>query len=471
MDNNMDSKGSVQLVKVLAHRTKMGGLVAGMAAAIRAAEGKPMPKPRILGLAFIFVVWIMFAAWQRTEHVHQCELIHDSLSSQAESLSSAVSSGIKSHRWFGPFVQQQLPSTLEILARSKNVLAIAVVVQDSSGDVYIAGDKAAIDFALPIGENVRGDKLQVVTRFRMQNNPPLHGGAAEFADAPESVDFHSIVVLDRTGMMAQVYHEARNRILIFALGTLLLVAAGAVWQFTVRIAQAEGKTRVLQAETRHLRELGQAAAGLAHETRNPLGLIRGWTQRLVKAGLPSEEQQEQAEVVLEECDRVTARINQFLAFARQAEVNIESVVVEDLVQELRTLLQSDLDAAGLKLETIRLNQLTSIQADRDQLRQVIFNLLQNAIALAPQGSSITISMCDGQRGKLRLEIADQGPGVPEEIVDSLFEPYVTRRPGGTGLGLSIVRRIAVAHGWDVGYRPGSQSGSVFWIDGIQRVEN
>ena len=144
----------------------------------------------------------------------------------------------------------------------------------------------------------------------------------------ESVDFHSIVVLDRTGMMAQVYHEARNRILIFALGTLLLVAAGAVWQFTVRLAQAEGKTRVLQAETRHLRELGQAAAGLAHETRNPLGLIRGWTQRLVKAGLPSEEQQEQAEAVLEECDRVTARINQFLAFARQAEVNIESVVVE-----------------------------------------------------------------------------------------------------------------------------------------------
>ena len=117
----------------------------------------------------------------------------------------------------------------------------------------------------------------------MRNNPPMHGDIAEFADAPESVDFHSIVVLDRTGMMAQVYREARNRILIFALGTLLLIAAGAVWQFTVRLAQSEGTTRVLQAETRHLRELGQAAAGLAHETRNPLGLIRGWTQRLVES--------------------------------------------------------------------------------------------------------------------------------------------------------------------------------------------
>ncbi len=67
----------------------------------------------------------------------------------------------------------------------------------------------------------------------------------------------------------------------------------------------------------------------------------------------------------------------------------------------------------------------------------------------------------------RLEVADQGPGAADEIADSLFEPYVTKRPGGTGLGLSIVRRIALAHDWNVGYKPGDQGGSVFWIDGIR----
>ncbi|TWU51403.1 sensor histidine kinase [Rubripirellula reticaptiva] len=427
-----------------------------------------MPKQRTVGVAILFVLWIVFAAWQRTEHLHQCELIHESLSSQAESLSSAVSSGVQSHRWFGPFVQQQLPSTLEILARSKNVVAIAVVVKDGSDKVFFAGDKEQINLALPIGEHTRDDTLQVVSGFTMQNSAPMHGEAADYKDASESVDFHVTVVLDRTGMMAQVFREARNRLLIVALGTLLLIAAGAFWHFTVRLAQAEGTTRVLQTETRHLRELGQAAAGLAHETRNPLGLIRGWTQRLVKAGLPSDDQQEQAEAVMEECDRVTARINQFLAFARQAEVNIESVVVEDVIQELHTLLQSDLDAGGLKLAMIRLDHPVTIRADRDQLRQLLFNLLQNAITLAPRDSSITITMCDERRGNLRLEIADQGPGVPEDIVESLFEPYVTRRPGGTGLGLSIVRRIAVAHGWEVGYHAGRPAGSVFWIDGIHR---
>lgn len=409
----------------------------------------------------------MFAAWQRTEHVHQCRLIHDSLSSQAEALSSAVTSGVQSHRWFGPFVRQQLPSTLQVLARSKNVIAIAVVVKDGSSDAYFAGDRDQVDLGLPVGEHTSGSNLQVVGSFTMRNNPPLHGGLAEYANAPESVDFQSIVVLDRTTMMAQVYREARNRLLIVALGTLLLIAAGAVWQFTVRLAQSEGATRVLQAETRHLRELGQAAAGLAHETRNPLGLIRGWTQRLVSSGLPSEEQREQADAVLEECDRVTARINQFLAFARQAEADIGSVAVDELVAELQTLLQSDLDAKNLRLETRRLNQPRAIQADREQLRQVLFNLLQNAIAFAPEGSAITISLNDSRRGAFRLEVADQGPGASDEIAETLFEPYVTNRPGGTGLGLSIVRRIAVAHDWDAGYKPGHKGGSVFWIDGIR----
>ena len=418
---------------------------------------------------FLFILWIMFAAWQRTEHVHQCELIHDSLSTQAEALSSAVTSGVRSHRWFGPFVQQQLPSTLGVLARAGNVLAIAIVVDDGSNDVYLAGDKEHIDFSLTAGEHARDSKLQVVSKFSMRSTPPMRVDLQDSSPTGGSVDLRSIVVLDRQDMIAQVHREAQNRVLIFALGTLLLIAAGAVWQFTVRLAHAEGTTRVLKAETRHLRELGQAAAGLAHETRNPLGLIRGWTQRLVESGLPADDQQQQAESVLEECDRVTARINSFLAFARQGEVNPEPVELEELVRELLTLLQSDLDAGGLKVETLRLNQPPAIQADRDQLRQVLFNLLQNAIAFAPQGSTIRISLCGSQRTMFRLEVADQGPGAADEIAESLFEPYVTRRPGGTGLGLSIVRRIAVAHDWTVGYKSGTQGGSVFWIDGIRSV--
>ncbi|MCA9038516.1 MAG: ATP-binding protein, partial [Planctomycetaceae bacterium] len=152
---------------------------------------------------------------------------------------------------------------------------------------------------------------------------------------------------------------------------------------------------------------------------------------------------------------------------RQAEASVQPVAVGELLQELQTLLQSDLDARNLLLETPGLNDPTTVLADRDQLRQVLFNLLQNAIAFAPEGSSIAVSLSKSARGMFRLEVSDQGPGAADEIIDSLFEPYVTKRPGGTGLGLSIVRRIAVAHDWTVGYKSGNPAGAIFWIDGIR----
>lgn len=432
---------------------------------------KQIPKGRMVGHTFLLALWLMFAAWQHKEYVRQCELIDLALISQAEALSGAVSSSVLSHRWFSPFVRQQLPETLSVLARSKNVIAIVLVVNEDTDNVFVAGKRDRANHSLPVGQHVQSDTLQFVSSFVLRNDPPMmHGQFPDSAEHGEADAFKSIVVLDRSGTITQINREFRNRILLFAVGTLLLLSLAAVWQFTVRLAQSEGTTRLLKAETRHLRELGQAAAGLAHETRNPLGLIRGWTQRLVEAGLPTDDQQQQAEAVLEECDRVTARINQFLAFARQADLRIESVIVAETVHELQSLLKAELDDRNLSLDSAGCSDVSAIEADRDQLRQVLFNLLQNAIAFAPDSSTITIRMRPSKPQSFQLEIIDQGPGVAEEISESLFEPYVTRRPRGTGLGLSIVRRIAAAHDWNVGYKRGTNGGSIFWIDGLKIVE-
>lgn len=423
---------------------------------------------RFLGLVLLALVWLSFVVWQFGEHRRQCELIQATLVSKAETLIDAVNSGVRSHRWFGPFVQQRLPGTLDVLARPSDVVAIAIVVNEDRQDPFVAGDASQIDYSLGAGEHQREGLLQVVSTFEMRNEPPMMRGIPAGSDSSAAMSrMKSIVLLDRTQTINQINHEIRNRVLIVAMGTLLIVAIAFFWQFTVRVARAEGQARLLSAETRHLRELGQAAAGLAHETRNPLGLIRGWTQRMVDAGLPEGAQKEQAEAVLEECDRVTARINQFLAFARPADVNSEPIAVDEMMEELTMLLQSDLDQRQLRLVHEGSNAATRVLADRSQLRQVLFNLLSNAIALAPEGSVIQTRLVASGRGTYRLEVMDQGPGVPAEIVDSLFEPYVSRRPGGTGLGLSIVRRIAIAHDWEVGYKSGDDGGSVFWIEGIR----
>jgi signal transduction histidine kinase len=275
--------------------------------------------------------------------------------------------------------------------------------------------------------------------------------------------YRVVLVLERATTDAFRRHAARVQGLLFLAGTVALGAITLVWWSSVRLAEARGRAAVLQAEARNLRALGQAAAGLAHETRNPLGLVRGWAQRLAASGLPTAEQREHARAVVEECDRVTSRINQFLAYARPCAPQLEPVDVPQLLAELAVLLEPDLETGELRLDWSAVQPDASIDADRPLLRQAVFNLVSNAVQFAPRASRIEIALRRGQNGRPRLEVADRGPGVKPEQVASLFAPYFTTRPGGTGLGLAIVRQIAAAHGWQAGYLPRPGGGAIFWL--------
>jgi signal transduction histidine kinase len=247
---------------------------------------------------------------------------------------------------------------------------------------------------------------------------------------------------------------------------IVLFCVALAWWASVRLVEARGRASVLETETRHFRELSQAAAGLAHETRNPLGLIRGWTQRLADVDMEDGQRQQHSRSVIEECDRVTARINQFLTFARPCDPEITRVSAREVIDELAGILQPDLEAKNLSLECDNPLPTASIRADRELFRQVLFNLLQNAIQFSPPGNAVRITMRRLPNGCYRIAVADRGPGVSEDAVESLFTPYFTTRADGTGLGLAIVRRIATAHGWEADYEPRPDGGAVFSLRGI-----
>jgi two-component system, NtrC family, sensor histidine kinase HydH len=274
----------------------------------------------------------------------------------------------------------------------------------------------------------------------------------------------AILLVDRDRADIACHRAAWTRGSIVVAGWLVVLCVALTWRATVRLAEARGRARTLEVEARHFRDLSQAAAGLAHETRNPLGLIRGWTQRLADSGADSSDARQRVQAVIEECDRVTARINQFLAFARPSDPKPERFDLTALVGELAVLLEPDLNAKHLSIGRMTGNN--PILADREMLREALFNLLQNAVQASPEDETVEISVARRRDGRLRIEIADRGAGVPREAVASLFVPYFTTRAGGTGLGLAIVRRIAAAHGWEVGYSPRPGGGAIFWLDGI-----
>jgi signal transduction histidine kinase len=432
---------------------------------------------RLTTLAALFLAFAALAAWQWDEYGHECELARETVISSADSVMNALVGGIRSHRRLGQFFSEQVQGVLNGLVQSKDVRAVALISEDGK-TILSAGEPELLDLTPPFASGKHWDEagFRLAKQFSLPSESAGPGGGRgwgrrwqmEDADAPTSFGpgktVAAILLVDRDRADRACHRAARSRGSIVVAGWLVVLCVALAWRATVRLAEARGRERTLGVEARYFRDLSQAAAGLAHETRNPLGLIRGWTQRLAQTAVDSCDGRQQAQAVIEECDRVTARINQFLAFARPSESKPEPFDPAELVGELAALLEPDLDAKQLTLG--RMVPGSTILADREMLREALFNLLQNAIQAAPEGGAVETSVAPGREGRLRIEVADRGPGVPNEIVDKLFTPYFTTRAGGTGLGLAIVRRIAAAHGWEVGYTPRPGGGAIFWLNGI-----
>jgi len=443
--------------------------------------------PLIYGV--LLLAWLAFAAWQYRGYRHERQLAQEILHRQSQSVMNALVGGIRSHRRLGRFFQDQLQGMLDGLVESEDVLAVTVASADGGMLLTAGNTELLVNRPQVAGDYWREDGFARVERLELSpvaTGPPWSDegagsdrgpgrgyGRRQRLDAQEAESpfsqggtFVATLLLDRTGADAQSRLAAWSAALVVAAGAVVLVCVALAWRATVRMAEARGRARLLEVEARHLRELSQAAAGLAHETRNPLGLVRGWAQQLAQAEPGSAGQRERAQSMVEECDRITSRINQFLAYAKPCRPSAEPVDPAEVIEQLAVLLQPDLETKNLTLEYHVADPGRTIQADREMLRQALFNLAQNAIHFSPEGGAVEISVGDGQDGACCIEVADRGPGVPADAVDALFSPYFTTRPGGTGLGLAIVCRIATAHGWRVAYAARPGGGAIFRLGRI-----
>jgi two-component system, NtrC family, sensor histidine kinase HydH len=239
------------------------------------------------------------------------------------------------------------------------------------------------------------------------------------------------------------------------------LGAGLVWR---NISQtAELQIRLVRASelNSHLKEMNLAAAGLAHETRNPLNIIRGMAQMLSKQpGVPAEIR-EKTRAIVDETDKVTAQLNEFINYSRPREVRRTRLVLNAVVNEVVRALNYDLEEKRIHVEIA--GEPIVIEADDPLLRQVLFNLLFNAVQAVTDGAEIRVVGGRQDPTEGFLEIRDNGPGVPTERRQEIFKPYFTTHEKGTGLGLAVVQQIVLAHGWEIECLPNEPKGAVFRI--------
>lgn len=217
---------------------------------------------------------------------------------------------------------------------------------------------------------------------------------------------------------------------------------------------ADSQRRALQAEK--LAEIGQLAAGVAHEVRNPLGVIRSSTAMLIEDLPVGSEAARAGSFIVEEVDRLNAVVRALLDYARPLAPRRERLRVAGLLAGVRPLVEETLRRSRVVLRA-GADEL-EIAGDPDLLAQLLLTLIENAAQAMPGGGTIEVSL-QRRAGATELRVADDGPGVEAAVAGQIFEPFFTTRAEGTGLGLALAARVAEAHGGDLSLRPGEGIGA------------
>lgn len=208
--------------------------------------------------------------------------------------------------------------------------------------------------------------------------------------------------------------------------------------------------------------LGELVAGVAHEVRNPLGVIRASVQMMEQEVGESCQSMELTQVMVQEIDRLDALVNALLDFGRPSKSRFRQVDPARALEEVVLLTRQYARQQGVNVNLNSDGNLPEIWADEDRLKQVFINLVTNAIQAMPDGGSLKISATtDG--AFLKIAFDDSGIGIPDEALRRIFDPFYTTRPGGSGLGLSIVHRIIDAHRGYVNVESICGRGSVFTV--------
>lgn len=301
--------------------------------------------------------------------------------------------------------------------------------------------------------------------------PPFFGrpfwmNEEEYRSLIEKQGVHSVaVVLSALPTRSIVRQDFWLRAMITLLG---LVAVGGLWLAWRNLEKSsELEVRLVRASelNTHLKEMNLAAAGLAHETRNPLNIIRGLAQMIGRDPALATEIRERSQGIVEEADRVTAQLNEFINYSRPREIRRTAVALDSVVGEVVRALGFDLEEKAITL-TVTGDQ-PKVEADEPLLRQALFNLVLNAIQAVPRGGQIQIVAARGEAAEASIEVRDTGPGISPEHQADIFKPYFTTHQQGTGLGLAVVQQIVLVHGWEIACEANTPQGAVFRISHLK----
>ena len=269
----------------------------------------------------------------------------------------------------------------------------------------------------------------------------------------------------------KILRENRNRMII---AMIFIMAIGILSMFALYHSQKryslrmeEMGRRLQQAEK--LSALGQLAAGVAHEIRNPLNAISMASQRISREYSPDEEEKKKGfkyitGIISEEIKRLNRIVEEFVIFSRSRRLKFSNHSVTYVLERITGLIREEANLRKIDIKTVwKDDDSLIIPIDVDKLRQAFYNIFKNAMEAIPGRGTITISAEPDGRGMISIKISDTGCGLTPDEIDHIFNPEYTTKEKGLGLGLSLVHEIIRGHGGEIHVESEVGSGTTFDI--------
>ncbi len=371
---------------------------------------------------------------------------------KARTIARTVTNAIRAVVRYGPDQEGRVSAILDEVSRDPEVLAVGIM-GETGAPLVVHGEAGRLPPIKPSNEEKhfdRAESLVFLKPFEIAG-PTFSPGSCRCKQMACACKGDEPILLQQgrytlaLAMSRGLGGRIRSNIMMeAALASLLVVILMTIVWFLARAVRDRERlarrVAVEEKQRENLESLNLLAAGLAHEIKNPLGSIRGYAQ-LIHERNPDEK----TAVLMEEADRVNEKLEEFLDFARARSLDFAALNLAELVRSTVQLLSPDAAASGVALEADLPAGPALVRGDSAQLKELLFNLVLNALQACAGGGRVKVSLTASGR-KASVRIVDDGSGIKREDLARVFDPYFTTREKGSGLGLAIARRIADDHG-------------------------
>ncbi len=227
------------------------------------------------------------------------------------------------------------------------------------------------------------------------------------------------------------------------------IALLALWSLSLYLIHTVRRflhLKVREESERHLTALGRMSATLAHEIRNPLGAMKGLTQVAREELPPEHSTQAMLKTVVEEAKRLESLVTDLLSFARTRELQLSQFDLVSLAKEVVALIRQETEKTDVTVSVSSSEERITVSSDRDGLKQVLLNIIRNAVEASPKGGPVTVDLHARSGRKAVITVKDQGSGIGDTDPEELFQPFKTTKVRGSGLGLSVCLQIVTRFG-------------------------